>query len=105
MRKYNKQSCHSCKLCSKGAMDVNGEPLVSRQNLLLCFFMLYLFPVIGLIIGVVVGMMFGNEISEIIFGFAFFLASCLYVIRFDRKYEEKSRDSKSTVVSQLSDGL
>lgn len=101
-------TCRSCKLCSRGKegmmAGMNAEPVPGR-SLLICFFMLYLFPVIGLIIGVMIGMIFGKEIFEIIFGFAFFLMSCFCVIWFDRKYEEKSRDSKGVVVSQLSDGI
>lgn len=98
-------ACRNCKLCNRWAMDVKDEPFVSGQDLLLCFFMLYLFPVISFIIGVIVGMVLGSEIFEIIFGFTFFLISCFCVIWFDRRYEEKSRDSKGVTVSQLSDGL
>ncbi|MFH1287855.1 MAG: SoxR reducing system RseC family protein [bacterium] len=100
----SKPACHSCKLCSRGkegmTMEVKSDSVFSQgdlvsveiegRSLLLCFFMLYLFPVINFIIGVIVGMIVGGEVFEIIFGFIFFLISYFFVIRFDKRYKEKS---------------
>lgn len=106
-----KPSCHSCKLCSREKegmiMEVNAESAFSKgdavyieiegRNLLFCFFMLYLFPVICFIAGITAGIVASQIISypkfrepfEIIFGFIFFAVSLFYVIRFDKKYKEK----------------
>lgn len=115
----SKPACHSCKLCSRakdgmimeietGSVFHNGDSVyveIEGRNLLLCFFMLYLFPVISFVIGIIVGMIFGKEVFEIVFGFIFFLISCFCVVRFDKRYEEKGRYSKSVVVLQLSHDL
>lgn len=106
-----KPSCHSCKLCSKGkdgmAMEVNTDSTFSQgdriyleiegRNLLLCFFMLYLFPVISFIIGIIAGYILAQILSytrfqepfEIISGFLFLAMSSFYVSRFDKRYKEK----------------
>ncbi|MDD5773722.1 MAG: SoxR reducing system RseC family protein [bacterium] len=106
-----KTSCHSCKLCSREKEGMTMEVLVDSafstgdmvnieiegRNLLFCFFMLYLFPVISFIAGIIFGMIIADILSyakfkeplEIISGFIFFAVSLLYIIWFDKKYKEK----------------
>ena len=106
-----KASCNSCKLCNRGnegmTMDVDvntpftqGDKIyleIEGRNLILCFFVLYLFPVISFILGILFGMIAAEILSyekyrepfEIIFGFIFFVISLFCVIYFDKRYKEK----------------
>ncbi|MEW6087580.1 MAG: SoxR reducing system RseC family protein [bacterium] len=111
IRLDSKPSCHSCNLCDRGkegmTMDVEsdfvlspGDPVyveIEGRNLLLCFFMLYLFPVIIFISGVGFGAILSGifsfsklkEVFEIISGFIFFAAAYIYVGRFDKSYKKR----------------
>jgi sigma-E factor negative regulatory protein RseC len=106
-----KKDCHSCKLCSREKegmiMEVSVDSVFSQgdvvyieiegRNLLQCFFMLYIFPVISFVIGITIGMAAAEilsyvkflELFEIISGFTFFAGSLFYVTRFDKRYKEK----------------
>ena len=111
----SKTSCHSCKLCSRGKegmiLEVSadsafsqGDPVdidIEGRNLLLCFFILYLFPVMSFILGIVIGMISAKMLSyekylepfEIISGFLFFTISIFFVNWFDKRYKDKVKIS------------